>query len=382
MQFNKSEPLTFGMELEFQIVSNETGRLSPSGMAFWGAVKDRADVDRFALEATLSTIEMNTSVHKNADSMIAETLSLTQTLCDVAEPLGLLIRGGGTQMTQFWNDRIMAPTGRAEELALRFGYLPKRFSTYGMHVHVGAPSANDAILLGNALQALTPLFIALSAASPFLQLSDTGFCASRPLEPLIYPHGGPMPRMKDWAEFEDITDEIFSTELAASLKDIYWDVRPKPEFGTIEVRVFDTPLSIHKAVALAAFTRACASLALSGKLVLPTKSSLHNAERVSRFFACRDGMDAKLFDVFSQAWMPARDMLKNLVEMIRLSPVCDIDLQHIQTLVAQLDSEQDCKTMRNVWESLQNEHTPLQTRDDDMLAKYSQILSNKLLQAH
>lgn len=382
MRFSKSEALTFGLELEFQIVSIETGLLSSSGMAFWGAVKDRADVDRFSLEATLSTIEMNTSVHKDADSMLAETLNLTQTLCDVAEPLGLLIRGGGTQLTQFWNDRIMAPTGRAEELTRRFGYLPKRFSTYGMHVHVGAPNPDDAIVMGNVLQALAPLFIAISAASPFLQMSDTGFCASRPLESLIYPHGGPMPRMKDWAEFEGIADEIFSTEMATSLKDIYWDVRPKPEFGTIEVRVFDTPLSVHKAVALAAFTRACAGLALNGTLILPTIPSAHNAEGVSRFLACRDGLDAKLYDVFTQQWIPARDWFKNIVDLIQQSPVCAADMRHIQALVDQLESQQDCKIMRDVWESIQSEHASLPTRADDMLAENSQQLSKNLMQAH
>lgn len=269
MNFAKSEDLTFGLELELQIVNRQDGRLSPSSGEFWEVLKHKDNVGRFSLEATLATIEMNTSVHDDADAMLAETLALTKTLTDLATPLGLVLRGGGTQLTQFWNERVIAPTPRAQELTERFGFLPKRFSTYGMHVHIGASSEANAILIGNALQALTPLFIAMSAASPFLQMADTGFCASRPLEPLIYPHGGPMPRFDDWAQFERISDEIFSTKLAHSLKDIYWDVRPKPEFGTIEVRVFDTPLSLSKAVAMAAFTRGCAALVLGGALTLP-----------------------------------------------------------------------------------------------------------------
>ncbi len=113
--------------------------------------------------------------------MLEEVIGLTKTLTDLATPKNLLIRGGGTQLTQFWNDRVFAPTARAELLSQKFGFLPKRFSTYGMHVHIGASNEDRAIAIGNGLQGLVPLFIALSAASPFLQMSDTGFCESRPL---------------------------------------------------------------------------------------------------------------------------------------------------------------------------------------------------------
>lgn len=377
MQFSHSEALTFGMELEFQIVNSSTGALSPSSLEFWEILKQREDAARFSLEATLSTIELNSSVHRDADTMAAEVLSLTQTLCEAARPKGLLLRGGGTQLTQFWNERVMAPTERAQALEHRFGFLPKRFSTYGMHVHIGAAHPNDAILMGNALQALVPLFIAMSAASPFLQMADTGFCASRPLEPLIYPHGGPMPRLKDWAEFEHRADEIFSTQLANSLKDIYWDVRPKPEFGTIEVRVFDTPLSIHKAVGLAAFTRACAALALQGTLALPATPPPPTAERVSRFLACRDGMEATLFDPFTQQWKPARTWLNELVQAMSPTPLCAADLRHIKAVHALCLREQDAQVMRAAWEATFHQDNGVQSLER-ALAQYSQTLGQHL----
>lgn len=376
MQFSKSDDLTFGMELEFQIVSDRTGLLSPSSLEFWEALQQRNDAPRFSLEATLATIELNTSVHRDSSEMLEEVIGLTKTLTDLATPRSLLIRGGGTQLTQFWNDRVFAPTGRAELLSQKFGFLPKRFSTYGMHVHIGASSADRAIALGNGLQALVPLFIAMSAASPFLQMSDTGFCASRPLEPLIYPHGGPMPRLKDWSEFEELADEMFSTKLATSLKDVYWDVRPKPEFGTIEVRVFDTPISVYKAVAMAAFTRACAALVLEGKLVLPDAPSPPTAERVSRFLACRDGLAAQLFDPFCQSWLPARDWFNSLCEAIAALPVGGSDLSHIADLRKHCARVQDCQLMRDAW---QESHAPYGQDADVLLADYSKTISGHLL---
>lgn len=376
MQFSQSDDLTFGMELEFQIVNDRTGLLSPSSLEFWDALQQRKDAPRFSLEATLATIELNTSVHSDASEMLEEVIGLTRALTDLATPKNLLIRGGGTQLTQFWNDRVVAPTARAELLSQKFGFLPKRFSTYGMHVHIGASSADRAIAMGNALQALVPLFIAMSAASPFLQMSDTGFCASRPLEPLIYPYGGPMPRLKDWSEFEHLADEMFSTKLATSLKDVYWDVRPKPEFGTIEVRVFDTPISVCKAVAMAAFTRACAALVLDGKLVLPDTPSPPTAERVSRFLACRDGLDAQLFDPFGQTWLPARDWLNRLCELIAASPVGGSDLHHVADLQKHCARVQDCQLMRDAWSEAQ---TSYKQEADVLLAHYSTTISGHLL---
>ncbi len=375
MQFSKSDDLTFGMELEFQIVSDRTGLLSPSSLDLWGELQQRSDASRFSLEATLSTIELNTSAHTDAGEMLDETVDLTKTLIGLATPKNLLIRGGGTQLTQFWNDRVFAPTARAEVLSQKFGFLPKRFSTYGMHVHIGASSANRAIAIGNGLQALVPLFIAMSAASPFLQMSDTGFCASRPLEPLIYPFGGPMPRLNDWSEFEHLVNDMLSTKLATSLKDVYWDVRPKPEFGTIEVRVFDTPISVYKAVAMAAFTRACAALVLEGHLVLPDNPPPPTAERVSRFLACRDGLDARLFDPFSQSWLPARDWLNSLFEVIASSPGADSDLQQIADLREHCALVQDCQLMREAWNG---SHTPLGQETDMLLANYSKTISGHL----
>lgn len=376
MNFAKSDDLTFGMELELQIVSSQNGRLSPSSAKFWDSLKHRENAARYSLEATLATIEMNTSVHNDADEMLSEALALAATLTALATPMNMVIRGGGTQLTQFWNERVIAPTARAQELTARFGFLPKRFSTYGMHVHIGASSTDHAILIGNGLQALTPLFIAISAASPFLQMADTGFCASRPLEPLIYPHGGPMPKLKDWTHFEHVAQEIFSTGLANSLKDVYWDVRPKPEFGTIEVRVFDTPLSVHKAVAMAAFTRACAALILNGTLKLPDAPAPTTADKVSRFMACRDGIEADLFDPFAQVWVPARQLLENLCNAIDKSPGSDTDRRHIAALRDLVLCQQDSQVMRDAWNDSQ---APYRQAPDVLLAHYSNTLSNLLL---
>lgn len=349
MEFRRSEALSLGLELELQIVDPATGRLSPSAPALWERLGGTPFASRFALEATQSTLEVNSGVHRCCADLEAELRELVGGLRHIARDLHLDIRGGGTQLTQFWNERIVTPSPRAVELAGRYGFLPKRFSTYGMHVHVGMPGPREALRVANVLQACVPLFIAMSAASPFLQLADTGFAACRPLEPLVYPHGGPMPRLNDWSELEALLQAYQATGLAQSLKDLYWDVRPKPEFGTVEVRVFDTPLSLSKAVALAAFTRAVAAWALEGRIGLDGPTPCEVAARVSRFVACRDGLEARLYSPLEAQWLPAREWLGRWLTRLQAGPPLPEDASTLAGLARLAEAEEEHAAMRRSW---------------------------------
>jgi glutamate---cysteine ligase / carboxylate-amine ligase len=370
MDYKDSKPLTFGMELELQIIDRDTGKLSPSSGVLWRELEVLPERERFALEATQSTIEVTTSVHEDSDEMEQEARDLVAIVKGIALAKNLDLRGGGTHIQQFWNERELTSTERAHELASKYGFLPKRFSTYGMHVHVGMPGKEEAIQVANILQALCPLFISMSGASPYQQGEDTGFSSARPLESIVYPYGGPMPALSRWAEFERVTQEIFDTGLAQSLKDIYWDVRPKPEFGTVEVRVFDTPLSVKKAVMLAAFTRACAALALDHQLTLSSAPTPYGAERVSRFFACRDGINATIYNPFAGRFMTVREYLRELTERVQAAAPCAADVGRINNLLTTYSDPQDSDIMRETWLRISADKTLWQD-DTPTIAAYA-----------
>lgn len=383
MDFAASERLTFGLELELEVIEPSTGHLSASSVPIWEELQAGPHGDKFALEATQATIELNSSIHRDAESMRQEVIALVKQLQGVAWERGLAVCGGGTHVAQFWNERVLTPSERAYKLDDRFGFLPKRFSTYGMHVHVGMPDPESALRVANAFQAHTPLFIAMAASSPFLQNGDSGYAACRPLETLVYPHGGPMPYLFDWPHFESVVQEFFDTGIADSLKDIYWDVRPKPKFGTVEVRVFDTPLSVNKAVNLAAWARALAGLVLDGKLDLPQPRRHVTEGKVSRFLACRDGLQARLFDPVSGQWLIARDWAQSLCQQIAQNRPTPMDTQALQSLEAGLVDEEDHTRMRKLWQDLSpSGRLPAGSAPSgDTLAAYSASLSNKLLDA-
>lgn len=381
MEFAASERLTFGLELELEVIETATGQLSPSSVPLWEALQESPYGAQFALEATQATIEINSSVHRDAEEMRQEVVARVQQLQDVARSQGLAVCGGGTHVAQFWNERVLTPSARAYQLDDRFGFLPKRFSTYGMHVHVGMPDPESALRVANVFQAHTPLFIALAASSPFLQHGDSGFAACRPLESLVYPHGGPMPYLLDWPHFESLVQEFFNTGIADSLKDIYWDVRPKPEFGTVEVRVFDTPLSVAKAVGLAAWTRALAGLVLDGKLHLPHPRRHVTEAKVSRFLACRDGLQARLFDPVSDRWLIARDWALALCDEIEKHQPTPSDQQALRALAAGIPDEEDHARMRALWRDLSPSGRLPEgsTPAEHTLATYSASLCEELL---
>ncbi|MBV5299127.1 MAG: hypothetical protein JZU64_13600 [Rhodoferax sp.] len=226
--------------------------------------------------------------------------------------------------------------------------MPKRFSTYGLHVHVGMPSANEAVKVGNVLQKLTPMFIALAASSPFHQGMETGFSASRPLESLVYPFSGPMPMFNDWEDFERKTSDIYKTGLASSLKDLYWDVRPKPEYGTIEVRSFDMPLQVEKAVALAVFVRRCAGLALNDILQAP-EHPLFNLDQCNRFLACRDGIEAELINPFIGQMASMKSWFLSVLELIRTAGLSDRESIWLTWLEQEVLEHDQAQWMRKLW---------------------------------
>ncbi|NYZ51057.1 glutamate--cysteine ligase, partial [Escherichia coli] len=106
-------------------------------------------------------------------------------------------------------------------------------TVFGQHVHVGCASGDDAIYLLHGLSRFVPHFIALSAASPYMQGTDTRFASSRPNIFSAFPDNGPMPWVSNWQQFEALFRCLSYTTMIDSIKDLHWDIRPSPHFGTV-----------------------------------------------------------------------------------------------------------------------------------------------------
>ena len=136
-----------------------------------------------------------------------------------------------------------------------------------------------------------PHFIALSASSPFFQGVDTLFDSARLNSVFAFPLSGRAPFLLEWSDFADgYFAKMEKTGVVKSMKDFYWDIRPKPEYGTIELRVCDTPLTVERAAALAVYLQALCRMLLERKDAPPAEDD-YLVYNYNRFQACRFGLD-------------------------------------------------------------------------------------------
>ena len=160
-----------------------------------------------------------------------------------------------------------------------------------------------------------PIFIALSASSPYVDGVDTFFQSARLNAVSAFPLSGQCPEVADWAGFVEHFEFLKDCGIVSSIKDLYWDIRPKPEFGTVQIRVCDTPLSIETATALAALAQCLTRYLLRTRSENPpinTRLQLYVA-RYNKFQACRYGFDAMLSDPIAKKQEPLRDVLQALL---------------------------------------------------------------------
>ncbi len=313
--FGHSQPLTLGVELELQLLSTHDWDLAPYARDMLRLMGRATLPGSVVPEMTSSMIEISTGVCANAGEVLAQLAQIRDALVRSADKLNIAVAGGGTHPFQQWHERRIYDKPRFQELSQLYGYLSKQFTIFGQHVHVGCPDADAALLMLHRLSRYIPHFIALSASSPFVQGQDTQFDSARLNSVFAFPLSGRAPCLLRWSEFEQYFDKMTRTGVVKSMKDFYWDIRPKPEYGTIEVRVFDTPLTIERAAALAAFVQALAAWLSEAQPFVPCEDD-YLVYTFNRFQACRFGLDAVYVDPASGRHQPLREHLLQTLEQV------------------------------------------------------------------
>jgi glutamate---cysteine ligase / carboxylate-amine ligase len=242
-------------------------------------------------EITESMIEIATDVHTRHDPLLAQLRQMRDALVAAGERLNVGVCGGGTHPFQHWSQQRIFARPRFKELSALYGYLAKQFTVFGQHVHIGCGSPEEGLFLLHALSRYLPHFIALSASSPYSQGADTLFDSARLISVFAFPLSGRAPFILNWSAFErDYFAKMEKTGVVKSMKDFYWDIRPKPEYGTIELRVCDTPLTVERAAALACYLQALCRMLLAREEAPPAEDD-YLVYNYNRFQACRFGLD-------------------------------------------------------------------------------------------
>ena len=312
MEFPGSKGLTVGVELELQILNMRDYDLARDAADLIGLIDKTPHPGAVKPEITESMVELNSSIHQGHDTLVTELRTIRAAVVKAAQRLNVCIAGGGSHAFHMWADRRIYPTERFQHLLSLYGYLAKQFTLFGQHVHIGCPDGDAAVYLTHILSRYVPHFIALSASSPFQQGEDTSYQSSRLNTVSAFPTSGQMPFVRSWREFLDYFEMMRSYGIVASMKDFYWDIRPKPEYGTVEIRVFDTPLTVERAAVLAAYAQSLARYILTDRPLSPERD-VYTLYNYNRFQACRYGLEGRIIDAYGRRHVGLKeDIFKTL----------------------------------------------------------------------
>ncbi|MHB1560331.1 MAG: carboxylate-amine ligase [Isosphaeraceae bacterium] len=320
---------TLGVEIELQLVDART-------MALRSAIDEvrlgvpEALRDSVKPEFMQCYVEINTGVCRTVDEVEADLAPRIREVERAADRHGVRLVWAATHPFSRWRDQQITPDERYYRLADLLQETVVRPVTFGLHVHVGVESGDRAIAVANRMQAELPILLAMSANSPFWHGRATGHHAHR-IEVLEgFPTGGMMPPLSSWAEFADLLGRMKAAGFVESHRELWWDVRPSIENGTLEVRICDMPADLPNLLGLTAMIQ-CLVRATSDEIEIeangdPTGTPSATAPhplllRQNRWRACRFGPDAELVDPITLEARPARVAARAMID--RLMPVAD-----------------------------------------------------------
>lgn len=314
LPFKHSPVATIGIELEYQLIDPLTYDLTSRAKDLMRNISNSSFKTRIKPEITQSMIEVNSSIHQSPRDAYDEIAEIRSFLLNQAKKVNVCFSGGGTHPFQKWSLRKIFPTKRYKKLSKQYQYLSKRSTVFGQHIHIGCANGDDALYLTHALARYVPHFIALSASSPFYQGVDTGYQTSRSTIFNAFPLSGVIPYFMTWQEFSAYFYKMSKLKIIESMKDVYWDIRPKPEFGTVEIRVCDTPLTIEKSVMITAYIQSLAHYLLLEKPIAITPD-LYHLYNYNRFQASRYGFDGEFINPYT---LKRKFIGKDILETIKI----------------------------------------------------------------
>jgi glutamate---cysteine ligase / carboxylate-amine ligase len=323
IEWNSSAGPTLGVEWEVQLVDAQTRMLRQDAAAVLAALPgllESGEHPKMRHELMQSTVEVVTGICGTVAEAKADLALSLKDLQRVAEPHGIVLASSGTHALSHWRDGKMAPSQRYAELVQELQWPSRRLQTMAVHVHVGLRDEHRAMPVVNALSVYLPHLLGLSASSPYWCGEDTGLASIRSIIFGNLPNAGPPLGLPDWRAFEDYMASQLRSGSIHTIKEVWWDVRPHPDFGTVEVRVADAVPTLHEVGMVAAMVQCLVHLfdsQLDRGYRLPSRSPWMVAD--NKWRATRHGLDAAIVTSEAGATAPLRDEIYELVR--ELEPV-------------------------------------------------------------
>ncbi len=360
MKFNSSPRSTIGVEVEYGIVDRATGDLVPRASEILtelcadrpGGIHPKVKHELF-----LCSLEVITGICENPASARADLAATLREIKPLLDARNLGLESTGTHPFANWRGMPITPNERYERMVDRIKWPARRLLIHGVHVHVGVRSAEKAIATTNALTTYLPVILALSTSSPFWHGQDTGLASARTKIFEGMPTTGIPPRLENWAEYTKLLKALIRAGTIETVREVWWDIRPHPDFGTVELRMSDGIPTLRETMAIAAIAQCLVTefdQLVDAGIPLPMLPDW--VLRENKWRACRYGLAADLIVDDTGATRPLTSVLRDLV--IRLTPLarllgCEAELANALEMSRDGSSSQRQRALVRAGASLQ-----------------------------
>jgi carboxylate-amine ligase len=248
----------------------------------------------------------------------AQLRALRRTVNQVAQQHGCAIGSAGTHPFALWEDQRVVARPRYRDLISGLQFVARQEIIFGIHVHVGIDDPDKAIHVTNGMRVHAPLLLALSGNSPFWRGDLTGLDSTRTPVFRAFPRVGIPPRYDDFADWARRIEFMIQSNVIGDYTYLWYDVRPHPNFGTVEIRVMDSQTHVEQTLSLAALVQA---------MVKELCEHYESGEQLSRYpyemldenkwLAARHGLDGQLVDLPATDRVPVPELARRLMERLR-----------------------------------------------------------------
>ena len=254
LQFTSNENHTIGVELELAIVDDDNFQLVSGSNELLGSMSPDS-LHCIKHELMQCVVEVITGVCDDVSAARSDLVGKLRLLEQAADNLGMRLFWGATHPFSRWEDQIVTENERYQSLVQLLQEMARRLITFGLHVHVAVDSGDKAVMICDRIMQHLPTLLALSASSAFWQGRDTGLHSHRSKIMEGLPTAGLPTLMRNWSEYVWLVNHMEETGFINTIREIWWDVRPHHNFGTVEVRMCDMPGNIDHVCALTALVQ-------------------------------------------------------------------------------------------------------------------------------
>ncbi|WP_166825931.1 carboxylate-amine ligase [Thalassoroseus pseudoceratinae] len=370
LRFTHNDRPSIGVEIELQLVDETSYALRPAIEAVLGRLPKELH-QTVKPELMQSYLEINTGVCNTVRDVGRDLSHTLEELEKVTDAEGLKLLWAATHPFSRWEDQAITVNDRYFLLVDLMQDVARRLVTFGLHVHIGVDSGDKAVMICDRMLRHLPLLLALSSNSPFWNGRRTGLASSRSKIMEDLPTAGLPHQMRNWSEYVWLINHLMDTGFINTIREIWWDIRPHHNFGTVEIRVCDVPANLQQVLALTALVQ-CLVTAIDRQIDEGTYFAEYHPMMVqqNKWRATRYGSDAQLVDSDNYKQRSVEETTNSLVEY--LQPIAE-ELNCVEELgwAEQLPHETGSRQQLHIFD------THVDAADDERLRRVVQEMINR-----